>query len=164
MRQTALRCAQGAFYAHHVLATFLSSTLELTNLVDEFGGNLQIVTKESLEVKLPTIWTDEAAEVERVREESGSEEKKSEGRSQRRERVRREEVRGKKSEKRKSQKSEEKKSEGRSQRRERVRREEIREENESEEKKSEKRIGACFKWENHRSQSYTLHGSTSKMG
>ena len=113
MRQTALRSAQGAFYAHHVLATFLSSTLELTNLVDEFGGNLQIVTKESLEVKLPTIWTDEAAEVERVREESGSEEKKSEGRSQRRERVR--------SQKRRSQ------------------REEVREENESEEKKSEKR-------------------------
>ena len=106
MRQTALRSAQGAFYAHHVLATFLSSTLELTNLVDEFGGNLQIVTKESLEVKLPTIWTDEAAEVERVREESGSEEKKSEGRSQRRERVRREEIR-------EENESEEKKSEKR---------------------------------------------------
>jgi hypothetical protein len=30
----------------------------------------------SLEVKLPTIWTDEAAEVRKVREEKESEEKK----------------------------------------------------------------------------------------
>ena len=33
-----------------------------------------------LEVKIPTIWTDEAAEMGRVREEKESEEKKSEKR------------------------------------------------------------------------------------
>ena len=40
---------------------------------------------ESLKVKLPTIWTDEKAEVGRVREEKRREEKKK---GQRRERVR----------------------------------------------------------------------------
>ena len=34
------------------------------------------ITKQSLEVKLPTIWTDEAAEVGRVREEKGTKKKK----------------------------------------------------------------------------------------
>ena len=42
------------------------------------------ITKQSLEVKLPTIWTDEAAEVGRVREEKGTKKK-----AQRRETVRR---------------------------------------------------------------------------
>jgi hypothetical protein len=37
-------------------------------------------TEGHLEVKIPTIWTDEAAEMGRVREEKESEEKKSEKR------------------------------------------------------------------------------------
>jgi len=45
------------------------------------------VVEGSLEVKLPTIWTDGKAEVGRVREENRREEKKRE--DQRRERVRR---------------------------------------------------------------------------
>jgi len=36
------------------------------------------MVEESLEVKLPTIWTDEKAEVGRVREEKRREEKKKE--------------------------------------------------------------------------------------
>ena len=57
-----------------------------------------VVVEGSLEVKLPTIWKDEAAEVGRGREEKESEEKKSEKRksqerrSQRRERVRRKKI------------------------------------------------------------------------
>ena len=43
------------------------------------------IAEGSLEVKLPTIWTDEKAEVGRVREDQRREEKRSE----RRERVRR---------------------------------------------------------------------------
>ena len=46
-----------------------------------------IVVEGSLEVKLPTIWTDEQAEVGRVREETRREEKGRE--EKRRERVRR---------------------------------------------------------------------------
>ena len=53
----------------------------------------------SLEVKLPTIWIDGKAEVERVREEKRGEEK-------RREERRREEKREERREKRKSQKKE----------------------------------------------------------
>jgi hypothetical protein len=48
---------------------------------------MAIFIEGSLEVKLPTIWTDGKAEVGRVREEKRREEKKREG--QRRERVRR---------------------------------------------------------------------------
>ena len=44
----------------------------------------------SLEVRLPTIWTDEAAEVGRGREEKGRRKKKED---QRRERVRRKKMR-----------------------------------------------------------------------
>ena len=46
----------------------------------------QKITVGSLEVKLPTIWTDGKAEVGRIREEEKREEKKTE--DQRRERVR----------------------------------------------------------------------------
>ena len=42
------------------------------------------ITKQSLEVKLPTIWTDEAAEVGRVREEKGTKKKNSEKRNSQR--------------------------------------------------------------------------------
>jgi len=50
-----------------------------------------IVVEGSLEVKLPTIWTDEKAEVGRVREETRREEKRRE--EKRRERKGREEKR-----------------------------------------------------------------------
>ena len=42
----------------------------------------------SFEVNVPTIWTDEAAEVGRVREEKEAEEKKSEEREREREKAR----------------------------------------------------------------------------
>ena len=48
------------------------------------------ITEGSLGVNLPTIWTDEKAEVGRVREEKRSEEKKKE--DKRRERVRRNKI------------------------------------------------------------------------
>ena len=48
------------------------------------------MTEGSLEVKLPTIWTDGKAEVGRVRKEKRREEKKRE--DQRRERVRRKKI------------------------------------------------------------------------
>ena len=38
---------------------------------------LYTILDRSLEVKLPTIWTDEAEEVERVKEEKASEERRS---------------------------------------------------------------------------------------
>ena len=62
--------------------------------------NIKVLIKRKLEVKLPTIWTAEKAEVGRDREEKRREEKKE---NQRREEKRREE---RKSEKRKSQKKE----------------------------------------------------------
>ena len=47
----------------------------------------------SLEVKLPTIWTDEKAKVGRVREEKRKQEKRrEEGEEKRRERVRRNKI------------------------------------------------------------------------
>jgi len=58
-----------------------------------------IVVEGSLEVKLPTIWTDEKAEVGRVREETRREEKRREEKrteGKRREEKRRERVRRKK--------------------------------------------------------------------
>ena len=58
-----------------------------------------LIAEGSLEVKLPTVWTDEKAEVGRVREEKRREEK-------RREKKRREEEEERRSEKRKSQKTE----------------------------------------------------------
>ena len=46
------------------------------------------MVEESLEVKLPTIWTDEKAEVGRVREEKRrEEERRSEKRNSRREKM-----------------------------------------------------------------------------
>jgi hypothetical protein len=49
-----------------------------------------LITEGSLEVKLPTTWTEEKAEVGRVREEKRREEKRKE--DQRRERGRREKM------------------------------------------------------------------------
>ena len=55
-------------------------------LIRRFFASQMDITKQSLEVKLPTIWTDEAAEVGRVREEKGTKKKSSEkGNSQKKE-------------------------------------------------------------------------------
>jgi len=76
--------------------------------------NIKVLIKRKLEVKLPTIWTAEKAEVGRDREEKRREEKRREEKkeNQRREEKRRKKTREekrreeRKSEKRKSQKKE----------------------------------------------------------
>ena len=80
-RTAALRAA----WPEHFDATWRLQSLAPSPHLHLWLGNLEI-SEGSLEVKLPTIWTDEAAEVGRVRGEKGGrkksrEEKESEERS-----------------------------------------------------------------------------------